>query len=660
MNVTLYKASTSAVLTVTDAASGKSGSSGTFTVNGLTTVGTLVLTPATTTPTAGQTDNVTITAGDTYGNLVTSYTGSKSLTFSGSGAIGTYRPTMTDSSGAAVNFGSATAFTFTNGSATTVMTLYRAQTTYIKVSDGTYNNGGGTQVTVSPATMNGLSLAAVKAVVRPGVADNLTVRATDTYGNTAPDYPDGVHNVTFSGASVSGTTHPTVTNNAGAVINFGLSTALNFVNGIASVSGSSNGQMLLYAIERANITVTDGTHTSPVLSIVVSTVTATAVSAGGFHNCALVAGGVQCWGYNNYGQLGNGTTTDSSTPVRVEGVGGTGYLTGVSQISAGKYHTCAVVSGSVYCWGQNDYAQLGNNSTNDSSTPVEVRTGTNTYLANITQVGSGGGHSCALRTDNTVWCWGRNAFGEVGDNTTNQRQMAVQVHISANTNLTNAVEIAIGTNHSCARLSDGTARCWGYNLYGEVGDNTTANRSVATLVVGASGSGTLGGITDLSSGRFHTCALISDSTVYCWGYNNHGQLGDGTIANRSLPVRAGNIANALMVTAGEYHSCAVLADRTAQCWGAAAFGQVGDGTTADTSTPVTVIGPGGYGVLTGVAVISAGGGNWPDGNGADNYEHTVALLSDGTVVSWGQNIYGQLGDGTNTISISPVAVALLP
>ena len=346
----------------------------------------------------------------------------------------------------------------------------------------------------------------------------------------------------------------------------------------------------------------------------------------------------------------------------MEGVGGTGYLTGVSQISAGKYHTCAVVSvsGSVYCWGQNGYAQLGNNSTNDSSTPVRVRTGTNTYLANITQVGSGGGHSCALRsTDNTVWCWGRNAFGEVGDNTTNQqRQMAVQVHISTYTNLTNAVEIAIGTNHSCARLSDGTARCWGYNLYGEVGDNTTANRSVATLVVGASGSGTLGGITDLSSGRFHTCALISDSTVYCWGYNNHGQLGDGTIANRSLPVRAGSITTATTVSAGEYHSCAALADGTAQCWGAAAFGQIGDGTTADTSTPVTVIGPGGYGVLTGVAVISAGGGNWPDGNGAYNYEHTVALLSDGTVVSWGQNIYGQLGDGTTTMSISPVAVQL--
>jgi alpha-tubulin suppressor-like RCC1 family protein len=125
-----------------------------------------------------------------------------------------------------------------------------------------------------------------------------------------------------------------------------------------------------------------------------------------------------------------------------------------------------------------------------------------------------------------------------------------------------------------------------------------------------------------------------------------------------VPVRAGTITTASTISAGEYHSCAVLQDGTAQCWGAAAFGQVGDGTTADSSSPVTVIGPGGYGTLTGIATVSAGGGNWPDGNGTDNYEHTCALLTDGTVVTWGQNIYGQLGDGTTTMSISPVGVLL--
>jgi alpha-tubulin suppressor-like RCC1 family protein len=659
VSITLYDATAATSLTVTDVPTGNGGSTGNFAVNGLAAMGSFVLTAATTTPTAGQTDNVTISAGDTYGNAITTYTGSHNLTFSGAGPIGTRRPTMTNSSGTAINFGSTTAITFTNGSATAVMTLYRAQTANIIVSDGTYNNGSGLQITVSPAAIGGLSLAAEKAVVRPGVADNLTVRATDAYGNTAPGYT-GSHNLTFAGASTSGSTHPTVTNSSGAAINFGAATVLSFTNGVAAVSGSMNGLMRLYAIERANITVSDGTYTSAVLSIVVSNVSASDVSAGGFHNCALVAGGVQCWGYNNNGQLGNGTHNNSSSPVRVLDVGGSGYLSGGSQISSGKYHTCALVSGSVYCWGQNDYGQLGDNSTTDRTTPVRVRVTTNTYLTNVAQVSSGAGQTCAVLNDGTVWCWGYNAFGQVGDNTTTTpRQMAVRVHINNNTHLTGAVEVAAGHNHSCALLSDGTVRCWGYNAYGEVGDNTTTNRSVATLVVSSSGSGTLSGVSHLSSGRFHSCALISDGSVYCWGDNDNGELGDGTTINRLHPVRAGEIATAITINAGEYHSCAALADGTAQCWGAAAFGQVGDGTTADATSPVTVIGPGGYGELTGVVKVSAGGGNWPDGSGTDNYEHTCALLSDGTVVSWGQNIYGQLGDGTTAMSISPVAVALL-
>jgi len=153
----------------------------------------------------------------------------------------------------------------------------------------------------------------------------------------------------------------------------------------------------------------------------------------------------------------------------------------------------------------------------------------------------------------------------------------------------------------------------------------------------------------------HVCALLSDKTVYCWGRNESGELGDGTIITKSYPVRAGVIDNATSVSAGEYHSCARLADGTAQCWGAAAYGQIGDGTTANTSTPVTVIGPGGFGTLTGVAEISAGGG---DINEANDFEHTCALTNDKTVVCWGQNNYGQLGDGTTTMSIFPAGVAL--
>jgi alpha-tubulin suppressor-like RCC1 family protein len=655
--VTLYRAAAT-TLTITDVQSGFTRTTASFTVDPAA-IDHFSMTAATTTPTAGATDNLSITAIDPYGNTASGYTGSHDLTFSGAGSIRTYDPTVTNSGGTATDFGTATAITFTNGvsSAGGVMRLYRAQTAHIVVSDGSHDNGSGLQVTVSPAAFDNLALSAEKAVVRPGATDQLTIRAVDLYGNTAPGYTDGAHNIYFAG----GTGTRTVTNTSGSQIAFGSATSLVFANGVSTTGGV----MRINDAQTANITAGDGVHTSPAYRIVVSGVSASVVSAGGFHTCALVAGGVQCWGYNNYGQLGNNSTTNSSTPVRVVGVGGTGYLSNVTQISAGKYHTCAVVSGgAVYCWGQNAsgpnvYGQLGNNSTTNSSTPVQVLTDAVTYLTNVTQVGSGGGHTCALRSDNTVYCWGRNAFGEVGDNTTTRRLVAVQVRISAGAFLTNAVQIAIGANHSCAQLSDSTVRCWGYNFYGEIGDNTTTNSSVATQVLAAGGSGSLTGVSAISSGRFHTCALLSDHSVYCWGDNDNGELGDGTTTSRSLPVRAGTIDNATSISAGEYHSCSVLDDGTAQCWGAAAFGQVGDGTTADTSTPVPVVGPGGWGLLTNIAAISAGGGNWPDGTGTDNYEHTVALLTDGTVVSWGQNIYGELGDGTTTMSIFPTGVALL-
>jgi alpha-tubulin suppressor-like RCC1 family protein len=650
--VVLYDATNSTTLTATDTVNGVTGTSGAFTVNGLATMGSFVLTAATTTPTAGAADQLTIQAADVYGNSITSYTGQHTLTFSGAGMAGTVHPTVTDRTGTAVNFGTAESITFTNGasSAGGIMRLYRAGTAQIVVTDGTYNNGSGLAVTVSPATASGLALSATQAVVTPGEADNLTVRAIDAYGNTAPSYT-GTHNLTFSGASVNGAQNPTVSNNSGTAVNFGTAESITFANGVSTVSGSSNGVMRLYKLETAHLVVTDGTYTSASLSIVVSNVTASMVSAGGFHTCALVAGTVECWGDNESGELGNNTTTNSSSPVMVKGVGGTGTLSGVTQISAGKYHTCALVSGSVYCWGENDYGELGNNSTTDSWTPVQVRLNATTYLTGVTQVSASGKFTCALLSTGTVRCWGHNQYGQLGNGNTNDSSIAVQV-----SGITNAIQVTNGANQACALLSDNTVKCWGYNNDGQLGDGSTTNRSTPVQVVGASGSGSLTGVSVVSGGRLHTCALLSGGTVYCWGDNGNGELGDGTTTNRSLPVRVGSITNASTISAGEYHSCAVLSDGTAQCWGASAYGQVGDGTTADTSTPVTVIGPGGWGSLTGIAAISAGGA---DINETDDYEHTCALTSDGTVVCWGQNNYGQLGNGTTTMSVSPVAVALL-
>lgn len=648
--ITLYRAA-STTLTVTDVASGYSDTTTAFTVNPAP-IDHFDLAAAILTPTAGQADNLTIAARDAWDNAATGYTGAHNLTFSGAASIRTYDPTVTNRFGTQVDFGDTTSINFTNGVSTVsggsngVMRLYKAQTAYIVVSDGSHTNGSGLEVTVSPAAMDNLALAVEKVVVRPGASDQLTIRAIDQYGNPASGYADGPHNVTFSGGSGS----RTVTDRFGNQIAFGSPTSITFTNGISTAGGV----MQIADVQTAIITVTDGTHTSDPLRIVVSSVSATAVAAGGFHTCALVSGGVQCWGYNNQGQLGDNTTTDRLDPVRVVGVGGSGYLGGVSQITASKYHTCALVSGSVYCWGQNDYGQIGDMTNTDRTSPTQVRTGPTSFLQNVVQVSAGGGHTCARRSDGTVWCWGYNPFGQLGNDDDTNTNYAVQA-----VGIATASEVAAGHNHTCAALTDGSVRCWGYNLYGEVGDGTTTNRDTPTQVRGPGGSGFLGGVASVTAGRFHSCALLSDQTVYCWGDNEHGELGDGTNIDRSFPVRSGEISTALTVSAGEYHSCASLEDGTAQCWGAAAFGQIGDGTTADTSSPVTVIGPGGYGALTVVAAISAGGGNWPDGSGSDNYEHSCALLSDGTVVTWGQNIYGQLGDGTTTMSITPVGLALL-
>jgi alpha-tubulin suppressor-like RCC1 family protein len=314
---------------------------------------------------------------------------------------------------------------------------------------------------------------------------------------------------------------------------------------------------------------------------------------------------------NDYGQLGNGTTTSSSVPVQVRGVGGVGNLTGASSVTASGKFTCAYItaSQSVVCWGRNASGQLGNGSIDGAD---------NAHTTPTAVVGVGGA-------------------GTLG----------------------NVTAITSGANHACALLSSGGVDCWGLDDHGQLGNGGAipgTNSGSPVQVAGVGGTGILAGATQISGGRMHVCALLSDHSVACWGRNENGELGNGTTTTSSFPVHTLNITTATQVSAGEYHSCALLADGTAQCWGAAAYGQIGDGTTADTSTPVTVIGPGGFGTLAGLANISAGGGDITETN---DYEHTCALTTDGTVICWGQNNYGQLGDGTTTMSIFPTGVALL-
>jgi hypothetical protein len=244
----------------------------------------LVLGASTTTPSAGAGDNLTITANDAAGNTVSTYGGSHSLTFSGAGTIGVNHPTVTSSAGVATSFGAATAISFSSGVASVagssngVMTLYKAETASVVVSDGSISNGSGLSVTVSPLAGASLSLAAATTTPTAGAADNLTIVALDSYGNTAASYA-GAKSLVFAGASTIGANHPTVTGNAGAATSFGVATTIAFTAGVASVSGSSNGVMVLYKAETASITVSDGTiNNATGLPVTVSSAAATSIS----------------------------------------------------------------------------------------------------------------------------------------------------------------------------------------------------------------------------------------------------------------------------------------------------------------------------------------------------------------------------------------------
>ena len=258
----------------------------------------------------------------------------------------------------------------------------------------------------------------------------------------------------------------------------------------------------------------------------------TAIATGGEHTCALTSGGgVTCWGDNTYGQLGDGTTANSTTPVAVAGLS-----SGVNAIAAGAYHTCALTSGGgVMCWGWNAYGQLGDGTTANSTTPVAVAG----LSSGVIAIAAGGGHTCALTSSGGATCWGWNASGELGDGTTTDRLTPVAV-VGLSSGVT---AIATGAYHTCALTRDGGATCWGWNASGELGDGTTANSFTPVAVVGLSS-----GVSAIAASYAHTCALTSGGGVMCWGWNAYGQLGDGTTNDSSVPVDVVGLGGSLPTT----------------------------------------------------------------------------------------------------------------
>jgi alpha-tubulin suppressor-like RCC1 family protein len=226
----------------------------------------------------------------------------------------------------------------------------------------------------------------------------------------------------------------------------------------------------------------------------------------------------------------------------VLGAGGVGTLSGVTQVAAGAEFTCAVRTDmSVWCWGRNDKGQIGDNTTTDRVNPVQVvGTGGVGTLANVVRVSAGDKHACALRNDETVWCWGQNTAGQLGDNTTTDRSAPVQVRGAGGVGFLTSVTVMLAGsgNHTCVIRSGATMWCWGRNNSGQLGDNTTTDRSVPVQVVGVGGVGTLANTERAATGGEHSCAVANDDTLRCWGRNDRGQLGNGGTSQSSTPVAA--------------------------------------------------------------------------------------------------------------------------
>ena len=361
-------------------------------------------------------------------------------------------------------------------------------------------------------------------------------------------------------------------------------------------------------------------HSVPVL---------TKVSSGAYHSCAILDdGSVSCWGMNDNGQLGDGTRDSHLEPQKASMPMGRNAI----EISAGSYHTCTLLDdGSIRCWGSNSFGQLGDGTTIERTTPITVDLGSGVSAIGVS---SGESHTCAVLTDNRVKCWGLNANGQIGDGTTTDR------HIPAYSSLggTGALRVSAGSFHTCAITVDRNVMCWGENWNGQLGDSSNVDRDTPVEVSIPSNSSAV----SIDSGAFHTCLGMNDGTMFCWGYNAHGQLGNGGTSHSNSPLASALSPDLLLmeIEVGLFHSCGLFDSGEVACWGDNSYGQLGDGTQTAHSTPEVII------LSTNATSITVG------------HRHTCMILDDASLKCWGANEYGQVGDGGSTNSNTPQDIDL--
>ena len=373
-----------------------------------------------------------------------------------------------------------------------------------------------------------------------------------------------------------------------------------------------------------------------------------AISAGDAHTVYSKSDGT-AWatGYNESGQLGDGSTLDKSSAVQVDDSNGD-PLAGVVAISAANRHTVYLKSdGTVWSVGKNNYGQLGDGTTTNSSVPVQVLKTDGSGLNEVVEISANNEHSVYLTSDGTAWSAGRNNYGKLGDGSATNSDNPVQVMDANGIEMSGIVGISTGNNHSVFLKSDGTTWAVGANSFNQLGDGSSVNRTAPVQVVHANGSG-LKNVTGVSTIGWHTVYSRSDGTVWATGHNNSGQLGDGTTSKLTTPAEVVNtegngLKDVVDLSAGHSSTAYLKEDGTVWAFGANTYGQLGDGTTTDRSTPVQVMDVNGS-EFSGVIDISRGA------------FHTVYIKEDSTVWAVGRNNTGQLGDGSTSSKDNPIQV----
>ena len=369
------------------------------------------------------------------------------------------------------------------------------------------------------------------------------------------------------------------------------------------------------------------TRVTPSTAEVADALEATALAAGDQHACAVTAAGTVCWGYNHYGQLGDGTTEDHFAPAPIAG----GLE--LRSLAAGRYFTCGLAAeGRVWCWGDNSRGQLGDGTRDSRPEPVAAATDTR-----FDSIVAGQLHVCGVTTAGDVWCWGAYASGQLG--TAAGADQLVPAPSAPEPALD---RLALGGHtHSCGLTAEGAAYCWGNNTFGQLGDGQQTNAAQASPRPVAGGHV----FTELVLGQQHTCGLASDGAAWCWGSNRDGQLGtggggsSGQVPESLEPIAVVGGHAFVALTGGGLHTCGVDREGAAWCWGANPDGRVGDGQRGETVLePTAVAGALRFDVLRG------------------GEEYTCGITDAGAVHCWGSNRVGWVGDGTTEPRLEPVPV----